>query len=780
MKRAQDDLAGTIFKDKYKLESLVGEGGMAYVYRGVHMDFDHPIAFKVLFSHFASKDNIRERFKREAVLQFRLQHANIVRVIDMIEEDGMLGIFLDWVDGSDLEVFLQGLQRPATLLEIRRLFMPILQAVGYAHDQKIVHRDLKPSNVLLAGEAGHEIPKVMDFGIAKSLGDDNFKTRTGVMVGTPYYISPEQAQGMKSVDHRTDIYSLGVTLFQMLTGRVPFEGQNALEVVAKHCFTETPSLLEFRPDLPPAFEEIINQAMAKDPIARFRSARAFARKLDELLPAYEGPVLSQDEMPAVPTYAPDATALGHPPVPSGWHFPSSTEVAPSSGLPPTADRLSSSEPPTGSLALPSGLPSAAELIPSSYADATRIESSSGIDGLPNKRPPSPLPSALDAVPVTHHPQTDSGETHVATLDPAAVSNPGSYAPLPTGDHWGGYTTESPALDPSLSSQEHSSHPPGEHSSYPPGEHSSHPPGEHSLEVERDITPPYSRPLPLGYTPPSMSLPTSTLEGAEQPGASTPYWKTDLTVVEPHLTQPVVKQPSERPTHTIWMFLTIGLVSGLAIFSLLTWLQSTRQKQGVTPLSKVQNRRFVVAPTQRGRESVPPQPIRRAALVVPSRPMARRVRTPAPVQRVVVQRIPRHVRAVKTRRVKQRQKVRRRSRSKQRSRRSRRSRVSRLPSRPPHATWTSCRLCVYRRWGKVTDEALMEQRPVSCNRGDVLEIGQYCARQCGYYYINFCMALMQQSDRKCRVWLGSVSLSRSRSLRSYQRTFSPAVVQRCIK
>ena len=225
MKRSLDDLAGIVIKDKYKLESLVGEGGMAYVYRGVHMDFEHPIAFKVLFSNFASKPDVRERFKREATLQFRLQHPNIVRVIDMIEEDNLLGIVLDWVEGSDLEVYLKNLNRPASLMEVRRLFMPILQAVGYAHDQQIVHRDLKPSNVLLSGGTGREVPRVMDFGIAKSLSDNNFKTRTGLMVGTPYYISPEQAQGMRSVDHRTDIYSLGVTLFQMLTGRVPFEGK---------------------------------------------------------------------------------------------------------------------------------------------------------------------------------------------------------------------------------------------------------------------------------------------------------------------------------------------------------------------------------------------------------------------------------------------------------------------------------------------------------------------------------------------------------------------------
>lgn len=334
MKRSLEHLEGLVVGGKYLLESLVGEGGMAYVYRGVHKDFNHPIAFKVLFSHLAKKDEVRERFKREARLQFRLQHPNIVRVIDMIEEEGLLGIVLDWVEGRDLEDYLKELNRPVSLLELRRIFVPILTAVGYAHDENIVHRDLKPSNVLLEGKPGQEIPKVMDFGIAKSLGDDNFKTRTGMMVGTPYYISPEQAQGMKSVDHRTDIYSLGVTLFQLLTGKVPYQGTNALEVVAQHCFHEVPNPLAFRQDIPPQFEAVVQKAMAKDPVDRFRTARAFARELLPLLPNLGNLEVSQDELEAVssPKTSPHITALGEPPVPQGWQSPGVTVATP---VPPT-------------------------------------------------------------------------------------------------------------------------------------------------------------------------------------------------------------------------------------------------------------------------------------------------------------------------------------------------------------------------------------------------------------------------------------------------------------
>ncbi len=430
---------------------------MAYVYKGVHKDFNHPIAFKVLFSHLAKKHEVRERFKREARLQFRLQHPNIVRVIDMIEENNMLGIVLDWVEGQDLEHYLKEIGRPVSLEEVRRIFVPILTAVGYAHDEGIVHRDLKPSNVLLEGRPGKEVPKVMDFGIAKSLGDDNFKTRTGMMVGTPYYISPEQSQASKEVDHRTDIYSLGVTLFQMLTGKVPYEGTNALEVLAQHCFHEVPNLSNIRQDVPPRLGEIVQQAMAKDPIHRFKSARTFARELLPLLPAIKNVDVSQDELDAVsnPRTSPDITALGAPPVPQGWQSPGVTVATPvpSTKL-PTSDKTQFSW---------------------EYESSTEHPQYSGSSFPVMQAPQQPLPSGEIWNPQHPHPHS------------------GSYPPASSG-----------------------SYPPATSGAYPPassGPYTPAPPGVYSSEGPNSVTPPYSRPIelenldrsiPLGHPPSSYA------------------------------------------------------------------------------------------------------------------------------------------------------------------------------------------------------------------------------------------------------------------------------------
>ncbi len=269
---------------RYKIEKLFGEGGMAFVYKGIHSDLGLPIAFKVLFSEFAKNPEVRERFKREARLQFKLQHPNLVRVIDLIEEDGLLGMVMDWIEGRDLAKFLDEHPHPMSLNDIRRIFLPVLSAVGHAHEKHIIHRDLKPANILLEGNPGEEIPKVMDFGIAKSLDDDASKTKTGLVVGTPYYLAPEQARGSKDIDHRADIYSLGVTLYQMLTGRLPYDGETAIQIITAHCMAPFPAISNFLPHIDPHLEQVVSKAMAKAPEDRFQSCQEFADALDVLLP----------------------------------------------------------------------------------------------------------------------------------------------------------------------------------------------------------------------------------------------------------------------------------------------------------------------------------------------------------------------------------------------------------------------------------------------------------------------------------------------------------------
>lgn len=278
-----DRLAGQTI-GKFHIEALVGEGGMAYVYRGRHIDLDQRVAIKVLFPEYLRRKSVRARFKREARLQFKIQHPNIVRVIDFIEQDRVLGMVLDWVSAGDLNEYLKRNGGSCSLHDVRRFFLPVLSAMAYAHEQGIIHRDLKPHNIMLDGEPGAEVPKVMDFGIAWSLDDDGFQTKTGVVIGTPFYISPEQATNVKQLDHRTDIYSLGITLFQMLTGRVPFVGGNAVEVISAHCFHPVPSVRDWIPDFPEPLDRVIQKALGKRPSERFSNCLEFLEALEQALP----------------------------------------------------------------------------------------------------------------------------------------------------------------------------------------------------------------------------------------------------------------------------------------------------------------------------------------------------------------------------------------------------------------------------------------------------------------------------------------------------------------
>lgn len=301
---------------KYRVQQKVGEGGMACVYRAVQVDFESPVAIKVLFPEHARKELVRKRFAREARLQFRLRHPNIVRVLEMIDEVGLVGMVMDWVDGIDLEQHLRRLGRPLTNQEILELFVPILDAVGYAHQHQIVHRDLKPSNIVLEQSGKRLVPKVMDFGIAKSVEDEQV-TSTGVFLGTPAFLAPEQVQDARKVDHRVDIYALGVCLFRAAAGQLPFSQGDFMSVVAAHLMNKPPMLSEFYARVDPRLEPIVQKALEKNPALRFSSCEAFAEALQSALsnsaplssprvssqrsPAFEPPETLQTFPPTVPS-----------------------------------------------------------------------------------------------------------------------------------------------------------------------------------------------------------------------------------------------------------------------------------------------------------------------------------------------------------------------------------------------------------------------------------------------------------------------------------------------
>ena len=278
---------GELIADRYELEQLVGEGGMSSVYRAHDTVLERRVAIKVLHEHYSSDPEYVERFRREARAIARLAHPNVVTVIDRGEWDGRQFIVFEHVAGENLKAEIER----AGALPVRRavvLSIQIARALAYAHELEIVHRDVKPHNVLLdpAGTA-----KVTDFGIARTLDVEEALTQTGTVLGTGQYLSPEQANGGRG-DERSDQYSLGVVIFELLTGEVPYTGGSLMAIAMKHVNDPVPSVRERRPEVPARLDSVVACAMAKSPEDRFPSMQAMVSALEACLaeaPGYRAP-----------------------------------------------------------------------------------------------------------------------------------------------------------------------------------------------------------------------------------------------------------------------------------------------------------------------------------------------------------------------------------------------------------------------------------------------------------------------------------------------------------
>jgi len=262
---------------RYRLARLLGAGGMGRVYLAVQPEIGSRVAVKVLAEDCAQDPALLERFFAEARAVNLIRHENIVSVIDLATIEGRPCIVMELIDGRTLgEVVRAG---GAPLGGIVTAVTEVLSALGAAHAIGIVHRDMKPDNVLLTNE-GHA--KVLDFGIAKlapGLSRDSPRTATGALLGTPAYMAPEQISGAEHVDARTDLYAVGVVLFEAVTGRLPFQAATLYDLMRAHLEDAPPSPRSQRPDLPPAFEQVIMTALAKDPANRFQTAAAMANAL---------------------------------------------------------------------------------------------------------------------------------------------------------------------------------------------------------------------------------------------------------------------------------------------------------------------------------------------------------------------------------------------------------------------------------------------------------------------------------------------------------------------
>jgi len=263
---------GTVVDERYRLERKIGSGGMADVWLAADEELDRDVAIKLLHDRFAQDTEFVERFQREAQSAAGLQHPNVVGVFDRGVFRDSYFIAMEYVDGPSLKELVKGGMGIQDSINFTR---QILGAARFAHRKGIIHRDLKPQNVLIDREGR---ARVADFGIARG-GESSDITATGSVMGTAQYLSPEQAQG-KETTPRSDIYSIGVILYEALTGRVPFEGDSAVAVALKQV-SETPRRPSaINPDVPPALDAVVMRALAKDPDARFKDADAFLKALD--------------------------------------------------------------------------------------------------------------------------------------------------------------------------------------------------------------------------------------------------------------------------------------------------------------------------------------------------------------------------------------------------------------------------------------------------------------------------------------------------------------------
>jgi serine/threonine-protein kinase len=300
--RMSDPFLGVVLGTKYRIEDKIGEGGMGKIYLARHVTLKKRYAVKMLNTEFSKNQEAVERFRREATTAGELDHPNIINITDIdYTEDGHAYIVMEFLEGRELrDDLMKSPVLPADRLV--RIITQVCRALDAAHARGIVHRDLKPENIFLVDLPDQpDTVKLLDFGISKiKTGGDTNLTQTGMVIGTPHYMAPEQAKGDRDIDHRADIFAIGAMLYEACTGQVPATGDTATAILMKILLEEPPPPRQLNPELPPEVEAVILRAMQKDREARFQSCNELA----EALQAATGigmSIMSGMSVPSFPT-----------------------------------------------------------------------------------------------------------------------------------------------------------------------------------------------------------------------------------------------------------------------------------------------------------------------------------------------------------------------------------------------------------------------------------------------------------------------------------------------
>src|SRR5579872_3362735 len=323
----------------YRIDQKLGEGGMGVVYRAVDVNLDRVVAIKALNTELRGNAELEQRFRAEAKAQANLNHTNLAILYALLIEDGRPWMVMEFIEGETIEQMIQR-RGPIPSEEAIPLFRQALLGLGYAHRMGIVHRDIKPSNIMVNRQG---IVKVMDFGIAKVLGGRGM-TRTGTQMGTAFYMSPEQVLN-RGVDIRSDIYSLGVTLYEMLTANVPFSGDSDYQIMSDHVNTPPPLLTKFYPYVPAGVQNAVLKAIEKSQEARFQTVEEFGAALERpndfvAVPGMAAAALSALPLQAMPA-RPGATVVDRRSQYTGPGIPLPAQFIPSAPTPGAAPKAPS-------------------------------------------------------------------------------------------------------------------------------------------------------------------------------------------------------------------------------------------------------------------------------------------------------------------------------------------------------------------------------------------------------------------------------------------------------